>query len=54
MNSAHESLGYILEQQQSYQKAIDIFKELEKSVEGGQKTAIQLAIARNYETLEKR
>ncbi len=52
VNSAQESLGYILEQQQSYQKAIDVFTELEKSVEGSQKTEIQLAIARNYEALD--
>lgn len=48
---AEESIGYIFEQQQDYQKAIDAFKRLETRVSDTKKPAILLAIARNYEAL---
>jgi tetratricopeptide (TPR) repeat protein len=46
--SAKESLAYIFEQEGDYQKAIESFKELEKSVSDAKKADIQLALARNY------
>lgn len=48
---AEESIGYIFEQQQDYQQAIDAFKRLEAKVSDTKKPAILLAIARNYEAL---
>lgn len=48
---AEESIGYVLEQQQDYQQALDTFKRLESKVPDTRKPAILLAIARNYEAL---
>jgi tetratricopeptide (TPR) repeat protein len=53
LSEAEESLGYIFEQQKAYQKAIDTFKSVETKVPTAKKSAILLAIARNYESLEK-
>ena len=50
---AEESLGYIHEQQQDYQKALETFKSLEAKVSESKKPAILLAIGRNYESLEQ-
>jgi TolA-binding protein len=49
---AEESLGYIFEQQGEYQKALDTFKRIEANVPASRKSALLLAIGRNYENLE--
>jgi TolA-binding protein len=48
---AEESLGYIFEQQGEYQKALDTFQQLEPNVSASRKSALMLAIGRNYENL---
>ncbi len=48
---AEESLAYVLEQQQDYQQALDMFKRLETRVSEARNPAILLAVARNYEAL---
>lgn len=52
-DQAEESMGYILEQQAKYQQALDTLKGLESKLPPSRKTAVLLAIARNYEALEK-
>ena len=53
LTSAEDSLGYIFEQKQDYQQALDMFKGLESKVDTSKKIEILLAIARNYESLEQ-
>ena len=52
--NAKESLAYVFEQEGEYQKAIESFKELEKSVGDAKKADIQLALARNYRSLDQK
>ncbi|MCP4404820.1 MAG: tetratricopeptide repeat protein, partial [bacterium] len=52
--NAKESLAYIVEQDGDYQKAIEGFKALEKSVNESRKAEVQLAIARNYRSLDRK
>ena len=51
--NAEESLGYVFEQQQAYQQALDAFKRLENTVPATRKVEILLATARNYEALKQ-
>jgi len=48
---SEESLGYIFEQQGEYQKALETFKRIEADAPTSRKSALLLAIGRNYENL---
>lgn len=50
---AEISLGYILEQQKEFQKAIDQLKQVESKADSSQKAQILLAIGRNHEQLKQ-
>ncbi len=50
-NQAEESLGYVYEQQGDYQQALVTFKQAEANAPASRKSALLLAIGRNYENL---
>lgn len=50
-NQAQENLGYVYEQQGDYQQALITFQEAESDAPATRKSALLLAIGRNYENL---